>query len=980
MSDRTSTPIDMLTVPNKTHIRNAYAAIIILLLTGIPRIAVFGGAGIRNNLTPLLIVAGIMLVTSLIDLSMLFVVRKGRSNLAMMIVITDFILVTFSAVVTVQGLGLIIAVITLMVIVAISNLAMPRRFAVPGAVVGSVFSVSFYLLDIYFTGNRLIVEQIQAVAPYVATVVALGFSAIGIREFNRFSLRVKIALGTLVTGAVTVGVLVFFGLGRSNEITQYLLQQFEQTNSENVKQQIVSGAENNANQMNELFTVLVGDINIITSYRANIEEHKDVLSQGSFWDANTRLVQLASGQYGNPGIDPAAIFIPSTIPLTDSIITDLNTTAYLDFYALNFLKGHPEVVALYYIGKSGTTTYYPNIDLAHNLPSDFDPRTQPFYTISAPSAGPDRSPKWIEPYQDPAGQGLIVTLSAPVYLEDRFLGVIGIDIQLKQFIDRVNSIKFGETGYAFLIDNAGHILAMPPEGYELFGITPEVLPDNGSPEQSLIGKGSGGLQNAVNRMIKDQVGIEVISANGENLYVAFAPLNTPNYHLGIVAPEDEFTAKLVSSKNEAEQRVQETLRGISLILVLLFIGAAVFSLLVGQIITSPLLRLTQAAESIARGDLNARAQITSEDETGILARAFNSMTERLSENLSTLEERVSARTLELETANERNTRRANQFEAIARVASTIRSTQDLSKLLPLITVTISEQFDFYHVGIFLVDSQREYAVLVAANSEGGKRMLDRNHRLRVGGTGIVGYVTQSGQARISLDVGQDAVYFNNPDLPDTRSEISLPLRIGADTFGALDVQSKQINAFNQDDINILSTLADQVSVAIQNARSYQQTREALAQAEAASAQLSNQQWKQFLNRQEVHGFSYDGVETTQISQSEKVAHTLAIPILLRGTKIGTIKLSAANPERMWTDGEIGMVQAVADRASLALESARLLQEAQKRATKERVIGEISAKIGSSSNLESILQTAIQELGSTLPGTDIAIQFKNEDTE
>jgi len=336
----------------------------------------------------------------------------------------------------------------------------------------------------------------------------------------------------------------------------------------------------------------------------------------------------------------------------------------------------------------------------------------------------------------------------------------------------------------------------------------------------------------------------------------------------------------------------------------------------------------------------------------------------------------------LEADDESNVRRANQFETVARVAHTIRSTQTLESLLPLITVAISEQFGFYHVGIFLLDTRHEYAVLTASNSEGGQKMLKRNHRLLVGGTGIVGFVTKSGQPRVALNVGEDSVYFNNSDLPETRSEIALPLRIGSETFGALDVQSKQTNAFAQEDISILSTLADQVAVAIQNARSYQQTQDALAQAEAASVQLSGQQWKQFLTHQHVQGFSFDGVETTNLTTSDKQRpHSLAIPLTLRGTKIGAIKLSAENPDRMWTDDEITMVQAAAERTSLALESARLLEEAQKRAAKERVIGEISAKIGSSSSLENILQTAIKELSNTLPGTDIAIQFKkNQETE
>jgi GAF domain-containing protein len=363
-----------------------------------------------------------------------------------------------------------------------------------------------------------------------------------------------------------------------------------------------------------------------------------------------------------------------------------------------------------------------------------------------------------------------------------------------------------------------------------------------------------------------------------------------------------------------------------------------------------------------------------------IARTNDAIDQLESLNLE-LEKRVSDRTLEFERANEGIARRAAQFEYIARIARIISSTQTMDTLLPQITGTISEQFDFYHVGIFLLDTHREYAVLVSANSEGGQKMLERNHRLLVGGTGIVGFVTQSGQPRVALNVGLDSAYFNNPDLPDTLSEIALPLRIGSETFGALDVQSKRTNAFTQEDINILSILADQVSIAIQNARSYQQTREALAQAEASSVQLSGQQWKQFLTRQDIKGFSFDGVDTTQVTQSDKQRpHSLAIPLTLRGAKIGSIKLSASNPDRIWTDDEITMVQAAAERTSLALESARLLQEAQKRAAKERVIGEISAKIGSASNLENILQTAIQELGNTLPGTDIAIQFKkNQET-
>lgn len=354
----------------------------------------------------------------------------------------------------------------------------------------------------------------------------------------------------------------------------------------------------------------------------------------------------------------------------------------------------------------------------------------------------------------------------------------------------------------------------------------------------------------------------------------------------------------------------------------------------------------------------------------------------LKNNQINLETYADARTAELVIANQHKEQRTSQFEAIAYTARTISSIQILDELLPQVAQTISEQFRFYHIGIFLLDNNKEYAILVASNSEGGKKMLERNHRLLVGGTGIVGFVTNTGQPRIALDVELDAAYFNNPDLPDTQSEIALPLRIGSETFGALDVQSMEKNAFSQEDISIFSILADLVGIAIQNARSYQQTHEALSQAEIASSQISNQQWQQFLTHTPVEGYYFDGVDTKNLKPSDKQrANSLAIPLTLRGTHIGTIKLSTADPKRTWTTDEIDMAEATAERTSIALENARLLQEAQKRAAKERVIGEISAKIGGSSNLESILQTAILELGNTLPGTDIAIQFKKgQETE
>ena len=181
-----------------------------------------------------------------------------------------------------------------------------------------------------------------------------------------------------------------------------------------------------------------------------------------------------------------------------------------------------------------------------------------------------------------------------------------------------------------------------------------------------------------------------------------------------------------------------------------------------------------------------------------------------------LEQRIGARTLELERANQQVQARAARLQIISEISHEITSNVDQQpkELLNRITRLISEKLGFYHVGIFLLDENREFAVLRAANSEGGQRMLNRRHQLKVGGIGIVGYVSQGGRPRIALDTGSDAVFFNNPDLPKTRSEIALPLKYGPTIIGVLDVQSTLPSAFNDEDTNLLSTLTDQIAIVI----------------------------------------------------------------------------------------------------------------------------------------------------------------------
>jgi GAF domain-containing protein len=366
----------------------------------------------------------------------------------------------------------------------------------------------------------------------------------------------------------------------------------------------------------------------------------------------------------------------------------------------------------------------------------------------------------------------------------------------------------------------------------------------------------------------------------------------------------------------------------------------------------------------------------------------------LQELNQSLEDRVSMRTAELEMANQRNERRARQFEAIAQVARATTSIQDEDTLLFRLAQVISEQFGFYHVGIFLLDHQRENAVLRASNSEGGRRMLTRRHSLKVGHAGIVGHVASSGNPRVALDVKEDAAFRENPDLPDTRSELALPLKDAGQITGVLDVQSVEPNAFLPEDTEILHTLADQVTIAIQNARSHEATHRLLEEAQRTSESYVKEAWRLIQSQEKSVGYIVSEnilkpldkfidhpYINKAISQGETLvengeAGTLAVPIHLRGEVVGVLDIRVPMGHD-WDPDEVDIARAVADRLSLALESATLLKTTQRRAEIERLTADISGKIGASVNMRNVLQTAVEELGRVLPGSEVVIQFSRD---
>jgi len=338
-------------------------------------------------------------------------------------------------------------------------------------------------------------------------------------------------------------------------------------------------------------------------------------------------------------------------------------------------------------------------------------------------------------------------------------------------------------------------------------------------------------------------------------------------------------------------------------------------------------------------------------------------------------------------------RRARYLEVTAAIAREATSELEEGGLITSVVNSISRQFGFYQVGIFLLDSTREWAELKAASSEGGQRLMARGFRLRVGQEGMVGYVAQHGEPRIALDTGKDAVFFDNPDLPQTRSEATLPLRARGQVIGVLDVQSTEPEAFTQEDATVLQTLADQVAMAIHNARLFRQVEESVEVERRAYGELAGQAWANLLRAQTGLGFVSNrqtvapagdvwtpdmqaALESGQTASGQDVA-AVAIPIKVRDRVIGVIDGRKRDGSGQWTQGEIALMQTLAEQSAVALESARLYQDTQRRAARERILREISDRMQGATDIEALMRITAEELNKALGSSRAYVRLGTE---
>lgn len=531
-----------------------------------------------------------------------------------------------------------------------------------------------------------------------------------------------------------------------------------------------------------------------------------------------------------------------------------------------------------------------------------------WYTLPKEKRVPVLSP----PYYDEGGGNIwMVTWSVPFNDQNgNFKGVATADIAFSQTQEIVRQIEVGKQGYAFLIDSQGTLLGIGTQGGDYDIMVDSMLTGQESP-------GKSDWTDLIHAMMNGDSGfMATTDPRGLPVFVAYYPIGLDTgWSLGLAYPQNELFLPATLLRNR--------LIGFAAVVLTLF---AAVMLLFTRSITTPLLKLTRYTaeflpEQLEKSKAFQPIEIHTGDELERLADSFNLMGRNLKEAFETLEDKVAERTHSLELA--------------AEVGRSISQLHDLDTVLKEAVEIIRAQFDLYYVQIYLANPTQTTLTLRSGTGTVGAELLSRGHSLPINSASINGRAAMEKRPIIISDTAASASFRPNALLPDTRSEMAVPLMIGQQVVGVLDIQSDQSGALSQEILPAFEALAGQLAIAIQNANLLDEANAARAEVEKQAARLARAHWQDYLDaihKPEQIGFVYEQNKIAPLSETETAGpsagnHSLAAPIAVSGETLGSLMVEleeqTANPQAK------ELITTVARQVAQQIENLRLLESAER---------------------------------------------------